>query len=149
MATVRITDFSFQKESSTEAQMDVKFTLQHSATEKKHDIPTHVWLRLMDRDLRKDRFHLFQDSVAARALAGQVPAVTRIGDVDPDDPATGWMFAGTFPPNQLSGSFTRKLDPTTLNKDPFGREVWYVLAISRPDLICNVAYSEDVPLPFP
>jgi len=138
MASVKITSFTLETLNRDDVQMNVEFTLTHTPTEQQLGIPTGVWLRLLDRDGPRDIFHL---STSWNAVATQTP----MGN--PDDPATPWMLAGLYHPNQLKDTFKRILKRADLKLDPFWlTEAWYVVAISRPDLTCNVAYSEEVPL---
>lgn len=130
MASVSINSFSLNLMPNNRVQVVVQFNVSLTGTESRLDIPSHVWLRLMERDSDRDPTHLFADWYSTRPFA------------DNDDPATGWMYAGRFSSSTTS-SFTRTLNRNDLPGE-IGNEEWYVVVASRPDLVSDIGYSAEI-----
>lgn len=137
MAFVNITNFTLQQEAGGDVEMKVDFKLSHTGAEKSNNIPTRVWLRLMERNGARDSFHLNQSWNGVATQTGVGIADTAI---------TPWLQVGTFAPNKLEGSHTRTLKPAELNVE-VGKEEFYVVAVSRPDLRSNVSISRELTFP--
>lgn len=130
MADVTVDNFSLVLVPGNQVQVEVEFSVNQTATEARLGIPSHVWVRLMERDGSRDATHLHADWYSTR------PSQTN------DDPATGWMYAGNFAADGTF-NFARTLNRSDLPGE-FGNEEWYGLVASRPDLVADVAYTPEI-----
>jgi len=130
MATVNVNSFSLTLLSGNRVRVDVQFNVNQTSTEARLGIPSHVWVRLMERDSDRDATHLFSDWVSHRPFGTN------------DDPATGWMYAGLFS-SSTTGNFSRTLNRGNLPGES-GNEEWYCVLASRPDLVSDIGYSSEI-----
>lgn len=130
MAKVSVVEDSFNLTflGGNQVRVNLDFTVAPSSTESRLDIPSHVWVRLMEPDNDRDATHLRGDFISVRN-----------GD---DDPATGWMYAGLFS-NQGPHSFSRTVNQNDLPGES-GNEEWYCVVAARPDLFTDVNYTNQI-----
>jgi hypothetical protein len=132
MAYVYPTDFSLTLLPENRVRVNVQFSVSLTATEARLEIPSRVYVKLMERDNTRDETHLYAE------WWGEW--VRERGDED--DPATGWMYAGTFA-SSTTGSFSRVLNRNNLPGES-GNEEWYCVLRSRPDIVSDIRYSVEI-----
>lgn len=130
MARLHITDFSLNLIPGGRVRMELAFDVILTPTESRLRIPSRVYVRLMERDYDRDRIHLFADEMDFRPASQN------------DDPATGWVYVNTFS-TSTSSDFSMVLNRSSLPGEP-GREEWYAVMVSRPDIISDVEYSSEI-----
>ncbi len=130
MASLNVNSFSLTLLPANQIRVDVQFNVSLTATEARLGIPTHVWVRLMERDSGRDDTRLWANWYSHRPIGTN------------DDPATGWMYAGSFSSSAI-GTFSRTLDRDDLPGES-GNEEWYCVLASRPDLISDIEYSTEI-----
>ena len=133
MANITIDDFDITATSGNNARFTVDYTVTLSATERRLEIPIHIWVRLMERDNAQDDFTFVYDG-GVEELKGTN-----------DDSATGWLYVGSQT-NNGPGSFTSAdIDRDDLPGES-GAEEWYCVAICRPDLRADSTRSGVISL---
>lgn len=130
MANVSVNSFNLNLIPGNRVEVSVQFNVTLTGTESRLGIPSHVWVRLMERDSDRDPTHLFSDWHSTRPFG------------DNDDPATGWLYAGLFS-SSTTGNFSRVLNRGNLPGES-GSEEWYAVVASRPDLISGIGYSNEI-----
>ncbi len=133
MAYVDPTSFSLTLLTGNRVRVEVDFNVWVTATEARLDIPSRVFVRLMERDGKRDETHLYAERwgewICERG--------------DEDELATPWIYAGTFS-SSTKGHFACTLDRSDLPGES-GNEEWYCVLVSRPDIVAGVGYSGEIP----
>ena len=132
MAYVRSTDFTLTLLSGNRVRVGVQFSVNLTATEARLEIPSRVYVKLMERDNTLDETHLYAE------WSGQY--IRERGDED--EIATGWMYAGIFS-SSGTGSFSRVLNKNALPGES-GNEEWYCVLCSRPDIVSDIKYTKEI-----
>jgi hypothetical protein len=132
MAMVTPTSFSLTLLSGNRVRINLDYRVDATATEARLEIPTRVYVKLMERDDTRDQTNLhtqfWQEWIRERG--------------DEDEEATGWMFAGTHV-GSTTASFSRELDRGSLPGES-GNEEWYCVTMGRPDIWSDVWYSSEI-----
>jgi hypothetical protein len=132
MAHVRSTNFTLTLLSRDRVRVDIQFSVSLTATESRLEIPSRVYVKLMERDDGRDETHLYAE------LNGEF--IRERGDED--EIATGWMYAGIFS-SSGSGTFSRVLNRSALPGER-GAEEWYCVLRSKPDIVSDIRYTNEI-----
>ena len=132
MATVTVTNFYPTLRPGNKVLFTTEFSISRTATEQRLGIPIKVWIRIMERDGKQDKYYPFYDS-----------SMIRPGQHN-DDSATGWMFVGTYN-DDGSWSHNKVMSRSSLPKE-IGNEEWYCAAYARPDIVADLGYFEADPV---
>lgn len=137
MAYVNPTGFSLSVLPENRVRVDVDFTVKFTPTELRLEIPSRVYVKLMERDGARDETHLYaewrNEPVTIRGKGDETAIEWFFG---------GWFYAGTFSSN-TSHHFMITLDRDALPGEK-GAEEWYCVLNSRPDIISDVKYTSEI-----
>lgn len=137
MAYVYPTAFSLSVLPENRVRVNVDFTIRLTETEARLEIPSRVYVKLMERDDTRDDTHLYaewhSEYVRERGDEDETAVEWYFG---------GWFYAGIFSSN-TSEQFTINLDKSQLPGES-GAEEWYCVLMSRPDIVSDIKYTREI-----
>ena len=135
MAYVRVNSFSLTRLPDDVIRVDVGYNVTLGSTESRLGIPSMVYVKLLERDGKRDETHLY-----AERWIYNSDIVEKHGNED--DRAFGWLFAGRYD-SDATDQFSISLHKSAFPRE-YGREEWYCIVAAQPDIITHIAYSQEI-----